>query len=48
LGCQLDDNTVLSQHFMGFTFSADTFQAMAPALEAARLCSTGTASCSNG
>ena len=48
LGCQLDDNTYLSQSFTGLTLSAETFAAAAPALEASRLCSTGTPSCANG
>jgi len=48
LGCQLDSNTDLSQSFLGLTLDADTFSEMAPYIEAARLCSTGTTSCRNG
>lgn len=48
LGCQLEDNTYVSQSFMGLTLDSSTFSDIAPAIEAARVCSTGTVSCRNG
>lgn len=45
LGCQLDNNVYLSQSFMGLTLNSDTFTDMAPYIQAARVCSTGTISC---
>ena len=48
LGCQLDDNTVFSQSFMGLTMGAEDFKDLAPVLNASRLCSTGSLSCRNG
>ena len=48
LGCQLDNNVYLSQSFLGVTLASDDFTTIAPVLEKARLCSSGSLSCRNG
>ena len=48
LGCQLDNNLKVAQHFTGVSMTAATFTKIAPALAAAQLCSAGSTSCRNG